>query len=175
MSILTNGNESIIDSNIDTFVNGAGGNDFIHGAGGNDFIKGGVGNDRLKGGWGNDLIAGGEGNDTIAGGAGNDIIGGGKGNDVMNGGTGDDTIYGGPGDDIMVGADGADTFAFTAVSTGTTKVVDFDMSEGDVVRLEGGVAATGFTETTTGILVELDNGGFINMIGVSASDYDDIF
>ena len=37
------------------------------------------------------------------------------------------------------------------------------------------IIITGYTETSNGILVELDNGGFINMIGVSGADYDDIF
>ncbi|TBU81893.1 hypothetical protein DNK44_26080, partial [Pseudomonas dryadis] len=90
----------IIDTAVDTTLQGGGrpdflfgeaGNDRLYGNAGADFLDGGEGNDRLYGGDGNDILYGGAGNDTLNGEAGNDILDGGAGNDGLNGGLGSDT------------------------------------------------------------------------------------
>ena len=84
-------------------------NDWIEGGDGNDTLRGYAGNDYLSGGNGTDYLYGGVGNDSANGGAGNDFIYGAKGNDWLVGGSGNDYIEGGAGDDTLVGEDGADT------------------------------------------------------------------
>lgn len=76
-----------------------GGNDLVIGSSGEDFIDGGDGNDTIYAGGGDDFIQSSRGNDVIYGGAGQDNIRWGQGNfeEVV----GNDTIYGGEGHDLM--------------------------------------------------------------------------
>ena len=66
------------------------------------------------------------GNDVISGGAGDDLIFGQEGNDVISGGEGNDVIFGGS---------GADVFLFEAIDDGVDDIMDFDVSEGDLLDL----------------------------------------
>ncbi|WP_287947645.1 type I secretion C-terminal target domain-containing protein, partial [Shewanella sp.] len=77
---------------------------------------------------GADTIYGGEGNDIIFGQGGNDILIGGLGDDILIGGLGDDTLTGGTGVDNTDGT-GADTFVWSAGSTGTDHITDFNLSK----------------------------------------------
>ncbi|MFT4013727.1 MAG: hypothetical protein QM682_10045 [Paracoccus sp. (in: a-proteobacteria)] len=75
------GNDSIVGSAHDDFIDGGSGNDTIRAGAGSDFIQSSTGDDLIFGGTGNDNIRWGQGNfeeiignDTIYGGAGNDLI-----------------------------------------------------------------------------------------------------
>ncbi|AQS38244.1 putative calcium-binding protein [Shewanella psychrophila] len=75
-----------------------------------------------------------DGEDTIYGGEGNDLLFGQGGNDVLIGGLGDDILIGGLGDDTLTGGTatndiGADTFVWSAGSTGTDHITDFNLGE----------------------------------------------
>ncbi|MPY25442.1 VCBS domain-containing protein, partial [Shewanella sp. YLB-07] len=75
-----------------------------------------------------------DGADTIYGGEGNDLLFGQGGNDVLIGGLGDDILIGGLGDDTLTGGTntndiGADTFVWSAGSTGTDHITDFNLGE----------------------------------------------
>ena len=100
----------------------------IYGNGGYDNIYGHDGNDTLYGGHGNSKIYGYYGNDTLYGGVGDDIL---------NGGPGNDTLIAGYGSDQLAGGTGADTFAFLAanLSSGTDKITDFSVSQGDKIDI----------------------------------------
>lgn len=76
-----------------------GGNDLIIGSSAEDFIDGGAGNDTIYGGDGSDFIQSSTGNDLIYGGGGMDNIRWGRGDfqEVI----GNDTIYGGAGQDLI--------------------------------------------------------------------------
>jgi len=125
-------------------LNGGGGNDRIYsgawddlanGGAGNDSISGGLGRDTLNGDAGGDAIWGGPDDDLIDGGAGHDWLSGESGNDTIFGGAGNDTIRGGSGDDVYWGGGGADVFEFFG-DHDTGWIMDFDPSEGDILRLE---------------------------------------
>jgi len=109
------GNDSIIGSNDDDWLDGRAGHDVIMGGGGGDVIIGGDGNDHLYGQSPNggadsaDSITGGTGMDYIQGNAGNDTLDGGDGPDRINGGANDDLISGGLGNDAINGNLGNDT------------------------------------------------------------------
>lgn len=128
-------------------LRGRGENDVIYGRAGDDYINGGSGNDHLDGGGDSDDLRGGAGNDTIDGGAGSDAITGGRGDDSVMGGDGDDVvrgregndhIQGGRGFDILTGDEGADVFLFDLARIDAVDVVtDFDMREGDVLKVQG--------------------------------------
>ncbi|NQV25154.1 MAG: hypothetical protein HQ518_12390, partial [Rhodopirellula sp.] len=112
--ILTGGElSSLIDASMYTLgnvtINGEGGDDTLIGSNGDDFINGGAGNDTLSGNGGNDSMLGGAGSDSIDGGSANDTLAGNGGNDTLNGGTGLDSIDGGSGNDILDGGDDNDT------------------------------------------------------------------
>ncbi|EDQ02608.1 retention module-containing protein [Shewanella benthica] len=75
-----------------------------------------------------------DGNDTLYGGQGNDILFGQGGNDILIGGLGDDILIGGLGDDTLTGGTstddaGADTFVWSAGSTGIDHITDFNLNE----------------------------------------------
>ena len=103
--------------------------DNLKGTTSDDFIFGGAGFDNITGGAGNDEIDGGDGGDNLSGGDGDDVIFGGIGNDNILGDDGNDDIYGGPGADNLTGGKGADYFDF---GTGKDRVLDFNISEGDL-------------------------------------------
>jgi Ca2+-binding RTX toxin-like protein len=100
------------------------------------------------------------GDDVINGGAGNDLIFGQEGDDVITGGAGNDTLYGGS---------GADTFAYNALTDGTDTILDFDVTEGDVLDLSALLSDAGFdpindaitnfvfaTDTAQGTVIKVD-------------------
>jgi uncharacterized protein YegL len=67
------------------------------------------------------------GNDLLNGGDGNDILFGQEGNDILNGGNGTDLLYGGS---------GADIFLYEGLDNRGDIIMDFDVSEGDVLDLK---------------------------------------
>ena len=75
---------------------------FADGGDGDDLLVGSVGNDWLQDGYGKDTIIGGEGNDYIVGGFDEDSLLGGPGNDVLLGEHGADTLLGGSGTDTAM-------------------------------------------------------------------------
>jgi Ca2+-binding RTX toxin-like protein len=120
-------------------INGNMGNDTASGGAGDDWVVGGKDNDSLSGDAGGDLVYGNLGDDTLEGGAGNDVVLGGQGNDLVSAGDGVDYVSGDRGDDTMSGGAGADTF-HGFVAMGRDVVTDFNRAEGDVVRLDAGIA-----------------------------------
>jgi Ca2+-binding RTX toxin-like protein len=95
---------------IDSELNGEGGDDQIDGGGGSDLIRGGRGNDVLKGGPGNDEVNGGKGDDSLQGNTGQDEINGGSGNDRIRSVDGEaDAVRGGTGDADRARVDDVDT------------------------------------------------------------------
>jgi Ca2+-binding RTX toxin-like protein len=120
------GNDLVVGSDADDFIDGGSGNDTIRAGGGWDFIQSSTGDDLIHGGGGNDNIRWGQGNpdeiignDTIHGGfgddrlmgdAGNDVLWGAAGDDLIDGGAGNDVIYGGSGRDELTGGLGRDRF-----------------------------------------------------------------
>ncbi|MDH5722393.1 MAG: tandem-95 repeat protein [Alphaproteobacteria bacterium] len=103
----------------------------------NDKMFLGAGDDTAAGKNGDDYIFGEDGNDFLLGGRGNDTLYGGNGDDVLFGGDHDDVLYGGAGRDLLLGERGADTFVFEADSafTDIDTIVDFDISEGDMLDI----------------------------------------
>lgn len=136
----------------DDLLFGQAGDDHLYGGPGDDTLQGGPGNDLLFGGPGDDALHGGLGDDTLIGGAGQDTLFGGAGNDLLigsvlpdteqdggdpafaylNGGDGDDTIMVGNGD-IATGGRGADLFVTGHWITNPAEVMDFDLSEDQLV------------------------------------------
>ena len=85
-------------------ITGGSGDDVLVGTQGDDFIDGGSGNDSISGLAGDDVLIGNTGNDTIDGGDGDDLFiveGAGLGKDVYTGGAGYDRIVGSAGDDVI--------------------------------------------------------------------------
>lgn len=130
----------IVTSNIDTTINGGGGNDQLHGAGGNDIFYGDQGNDYLSGGNGRDTLYGGDDNDQLFGGNGNDYLLGGNGTDMLRGGAGSDVLDGGAGVDT---ADYSDSGA----------AVHVDLSEDS--RFYGGFGTGG--DAQDDVLFDIEN------------------
>ena len=112
------GDDTVVGSAFNDFVDGglgddsilAGlGDDAVLGFDGNDTIDGGGGADEILGQDGTDLLLGDSGDDSIDGGAANDTIRGGRGDDTIQGGFGDDLVDGDAHDDLLLGGDGDDT------------------------------------------------------------------
>ena len=143
--------------------------DVAYGGGGNDAIRGTTGNDSLYGEEGNDAIWGGTDDDLISGGEGNDWLSGESGDDFIFGGAGDDTLRGGQGTDQLWGGSGADVFEFFG-SHDTGWVMDFDPSEGDILRLDDAIW-TGLGELTATQVVE--RFGSIDELGNLVLDFTD--
>lgn len=69
----TGGNDVIVGSTADNYLDGGAGADYLHGLNGSDVLIGGLGVDKLKGDKGDDILIGGfEWNESIDGGEGND-------------------------------------------------------------------------------------------------------
>lgn len=132
------GNDTIHGGDGGNLIGGGTGNDLIYGGRGDDSIWGGAGDDVIHAGRGQNEIWGALGNDTIHGGSGNEVIGGGFGNDLIHAGAGNDTIYAGAGNDTVWGGAGADTFVFYR-NQDSTRIMDFNPAEGDVLRLGAGL------------------------------------
>lgn len=118
--------EAIVGSVRDDLITAAGGNDTVRSLDGDDVVRGGGGRDRL-------IL--GNGDDKGFGDAGNDVLQGGNGKDTLNGGAGNDTLDGGTDNDLLFGGLGGDTFVFAA-GYGSDRVTDFNVAEGDRLRLD---------------------------------------
>ncbi len=128
----------------DDHLYGGSGDDTLHGGPGNDLLFGGPGDDALHGGLGDDTLIGGAGQDTLFGGAGDDLLigsvlpnteqdsGDQHGFAYLNGGDGDDTIVAGNGD-VATGGRGADLFVTGHWITSPANVMDFDLSEDQLI------------------------------------------
>ncbi|WP_310625398.1 type I secretion C-terminal target domain-containing protein, partial [Limnohabitans sp.] len=78
----------------------------------------------------------------------NTALFGNGGDDTLVGGSGDDLLVGGPGNNTLTGNGGADTFRFISGQTGTDRITDFKVAEGDKLDLRGLLADTGFNVST---------------------------
>jgi serralysin len=153
-------------------LNGSTGNDSIDLGAGDDLLDAGEGNDNVRTGDGNDSVFGFDGNDSIFGEGGNDSLQGNKGDDLIIA-DGTDTLYGGQGNDtldagidndfvsgdrgndVLTGGAGADIFNFGGFGgdvpqLGLDTLVDFNVAEGDKIRLDKEI----FFGTTTARPIE---------------------
>jgi Ca2+-binding RTX toxin-like protein len=121
-----NGNDVLIGTLANDFIDGEAGNDILNGGAGDDFLNGEDGNDFHDGGSGNDIIDGDAGHDTLLGGDGNDFLDGEDGKDVLNGGAGNDTLIGEDGRDTLTGGFGADRFIFVSSDAFNTSTMGVD-------------------------------------------------
>jgi Ca2+-binding RTX toxin-like protein len=158
---------SAIGSSAAETMNGDAGRDTLSGAGGDDIINGWLGDDHLQGNQGNDSLNGGQGCDWVVGGQGNDVVGGGRGDDVLEGALGNDTLSGDLGNDIMRGGLGADVFHFYA-GAGVDRVEDFNLADGDTVKLDPGTAYTLY-QSGADTVIDVGGGNMLILQGVSLS------
>jgi Ca2+-binding RTX toxin-like protein len=100
---------------------------------------GGVGNDEFYGGGGDDSIWGGNGSDYLDGGAGNDILNG-KGVSVGE----IDGLTGGAGADTFVLGDSSIAFYLGSNWDERASIFDFNLAEGDTIRLHGSASDYSF-------------------------------
>lgn len=159
-----NGNDNLSGDAGDDTLDGVNGNDTLDGGSGSDLLRGGDGRDTLNGGSGNDNLVGGNTKDFLFGGNGHDRLDGSGGFDELTGGKGNDRLRGQAGNDILTGTDpnaagtghrevdnltgglGADRFVLgnasdifygSSGSADFAIIKDFDLSENDVVQLQG--------------------------------------
>ena len=174
----------------DTLIGGDG-NDTLGGGDDDDVLMGGAGFDDLRGGGGKDTLDGGDwsdvldgsfNDDSVMGGNGNDTVYGGVGNDYVDGGAHNDIIWGGWGDDTIVGGSGADTFLFGS-AFGTDEITDFNMAEGDVIRLKAGlwtgdhgtlteagmIAEFSSFDAAGNLVLDFGNGNSLTLVGVTTT------
>lgn len=152
-------------------VQGATPANLVRGYAGNDLIQGGAGDDSLFGGTGDDTIDGGYAGTLLDQGA--NVLRGEEGNDRIYGGEGPDDIDGGAGNDTLTGDSaapnlterGADLFR---VSAGSDLILDFNLSEGDQIRIGSGVTYT-VTQQGADTAISLSDGGRLVLAGVVAS------
>jgi Ca2+-binding RTX toxin-like protein len=140
-------------------------NDLLYGEEGDDFLSGNLGDDVLYAGQGNDILFGGKGNDMLYGQQGDDILSGDFGNDYISGGggSGEFDILTGDAQGNPTGDTGQDIFSLvTNVSTlpsgqriadvgyfnddllnpgggsrGFALITDFQLTDGDIIELDG--------------------------------------
>jgi serralysin len=150
-------------------INGNKGDDTVDGgAGGADWLLGGQGNDLVTAHSGGAILNGNLGLDTVTGGSGDDIVRGGQGADVLNGGAGNDQLFGDLGDDLLTGGTGADLFHF-ALNGGVDRVLDFHLTEGDRVELDG-VATFSLTQNGADTVIAIGLGtDQIILVGVQSA------
>ncbi|MEL7315685.1 MAG: bluetail domain-containing putative surface protein, partial [Cyanobacteria bacterium J06559_3] len=86
------GQDTLVGTNSDDFIQSPSANNALSGEGGNDTLRGNAGSDTLRGGEGDDVLIGSRGFDLLMGGAGNDLLGGGFDADTLTGGSGSDTF-----------------------------------------------------------------------------------
>jgi serralysin len=135
------GNDSLAGGADFDDMHGNMGFDTLAGGDGDDWVVGGKDNDLLYGELGADIVYGNLGNDTCEGGEGADILRGGQNDDVVNGGAGNDWLAGDRGSDTLTGGSGADVF-HSFVGAGLDRILDFNLAEGDRIRLEPGTTYT---------------------------------
>lgn len=141
------------------------GNDTVSGGLGDDWVVGGKDNDLLYGEEGSDLVYGNLGNDTCEGGDGNDIVRGGQNDDILRAGAGADYVSGDKGDDTVWGGAGADDF-HSFGDAGIDRVMDFNLAEGDRVRLDAGTTYT-VAQAGADTVVSMTGGGQVILVGVT--------
>ncbi len=159
-------------------LNGVGGNDTLNGGDGNDTLDGGAGIDFLDGGDGIDFLlygsadsgvmvdlstglgAGGDaegdvlsGFEKINGSKYSDYLIADEGNNRLNGEAGNDTLDGGFGKDTLNGGAGSDLFIIS-LNSGVDKIIDLNLSEGDLIGLSNDLAFEDLSFTGNFILVE---------------------
>ena len=161
------GNDSLVGSDAADRMHGYAGNDTLTGGGGDDFLRGETGDDSIVGGAGFDDIHGNQGNDTLFGGDGVDWIRGGQGNDSLVGGAGDDWLSGDRGDDTLVGGQGADIFN-TFGEAGLDLVLDFNLAEGDRVKVEPGYTYT-VAQVGADTVISVSGGAQMVLVNVQLS------
>jgi serralysin len=149
------GNDNISLRGGDDLLDAGEGNDFVSTGDGNDSVFGFDGNDTILGEGGNDSLQGNRGNDSIIGGDGNDTLYGGQESDTLVGSAGNDFISGDKGSDVLTGGAGADIFNFgdfggDVPQLGLDTLVDFNVAEGDKIRLDKEI----FFGTTTARPIE---------------------
>ncbi|WP_419827083.1 calcium-binding protein [Sphingomonas sp.] len=146
------------------------GNDTLSGGGGNDYVDGGPGADRLIGGAGVDRLAyggssagvtvdlasgkasGGDATgdvfsefENLRGSNFADTLRGDAGANKLEGQGGADLLDGRGGDDLLTGGAGGDGFVF-ATGYGHDRIVDFDVHDGEVIRLSLGAYYDSYDE-----------------------------
>jgi Ca2+-binding RTX toxin-like protein len=174
------GNDTIAAGAGNDTVNGNAGNDSVSGQAGDDSVRGGKGDDYVWGETGNDSVYGDFGADTVSGGAGNDVLHGGRGNDIMAGHEDDDELWGDKGDDTMGGGTGQDKFYFTwhDSESGHDVIDDFDPTYDTIALITPGESygskryeevSWRFTDSASGVIVNLDDGNTVLLKGVSKS------
>jgi Ca2+-binding RTX toxin-like protein len=145
-------------------INGNMGNDTASGGPGSDWVVGGKDNDLLMGDDGDDIVYGNLGDDTCIGGTGADLIRGGQGADSLSGGSGNDFLSGDRGDDTISGGAGADVFN-TFGGAGIDRVLDFNLAEGDRVRVEAGSTYT-VAQVGADVVISVSGGAEMTLVGV---------
>lgn len=144
--------------------------DTLIGTAGEDVLLGGNGKDTIRAGGGADVLYGDNGDDSLFGEAGIDSLFGGSGNDMLDGGLGNDLLTGGA---------GRDTFVFGA-SSGADRILDFARGQDRLLLIEG-VAVLGQSQRDLNgdgladTLLTLNNGGTIELLGVSNLSNFDLF
>jgi serralysin len=161
------GDDSIVGGAGFDDINGNMGADTASGGLGEDWVVGGKDNDVLSGGEAYDLVYGNLGADTCDGDEGNDIVRGGQDNDIVRGGGGADYVSGDKGDDTVWGGAGADEF-HSFGDAGLDRVIDFNVAEGDRVRLDPGTTYT-VAQSGADTIVSMGGGGQVVLVGVSMS------
>ncbi|MDF5710274.1 MAG: calcium-binding protein [Nostoc sp. S4] len=138
----TNGNDTLIGSDLADMINSLAGSDRITGNQGNDTLTSGGGNDTLIGGSGNNTLNGGAGDDNlnVDYSSGDNLLSGSDGNDTIsasgeygNAASGNNTLKGGAGDDIL-NADHSNSY-----NQGVDSIYDFNATN---ERIQ--VSAAGF-------------------------------
>jgi serralysin len=148
------GNDNIILGGGDDLLDAGEGNDSVVAGDGNDSVFGFDGDDTIDGGNGNDSLQGNQGNDSITA-DGTDTVYGGQGNDTLDAGIDNDFVSGDRGSDVLTGGAGADIFNFGGFGgdvpqLGLDTLVDFNVAEGDKIRLDKEL----FFGTTTARAIE---------------------
>jgi serralysin len=150
LATMFSGDDTMIGSPVNfNFLTGLNGNDSVAGSDRFDRLHGNIGNDTVSGGGGIDWVRGGKGNDSLSGGVGNDWLSGDRDNDTMSGGAGADIFN-------SFGAAGSD------------RIVDFNLAEGDQVRLEPGSAYT-TAQVGADTVITVDGAAQVTLVGVSLS------
>ena len=173
----TDGNQLILNHEIDSQVDARGGRDRVFGGEGNDRIYGGYSADTLYGEEGDDILEGGYGPDQLFGGEGNDRLTGGAFDDGFQDNAYHDVLVGGEGNDVLTGDSGDDRFVFGR-DHGNDMITDFG-DGADVIDLTGLERISGFDdlliwEVGTAAVVDLRDygGGTILLEHTAVGDLD---
>lgn len=187
------GNDQIYGGKDNDIIYGGAGDDSLHGESERDVLWGGDGNDSLKGGEAKDFLFGEAGNDRIDGNGGADELIGGRGSEIIiRGQAGNDILIGvepsdlmpGMGErDRMLGGVGADTFVIGDVTSvfylgnGNNDygdIRDFDITENDLIQLNGSSADYKLQVFDDGTRIFYDNKGNNDLVAIATGiSFDD--